>query len=157
MKKLPFKSIYSAIALVFYSLMGCAQVPPTATPLQGPADVQSVPNASEIKIIIPPGGTLSVAIKSALPVIQDVLTIIRCATDDSVMRQLNNYAIPGKNFTKLWGSSKYPMDNSMTAMRYHNKSSCVRVQTVEDWKHPALNVLDFKAIYFADDKLVIVK
>ena len=36
-------------------------------------------------------------------------------------------------------------------MKYHNTNKCVSVSTIDQWTMPALNALQFRAVYFADD------
>jgi len=41
----------------------------------------------------------------------------------------------------------YPIFN----MRHHNKNRCVGVRAIDQWSMPALNVLQFRVVYFAED------
>lgn len=103
-------------------------------------------NGKSVELIVPNDKTTEAAMEAALPVIKKVLSIHQCVTHVDGMRQLNFHSVPGADFTQVaW--YKYPMGG----MRYHDKSRCLSVRTLDSWVMPALNALVFRAVYFAED------
>jgi hypothetical protein len=44
---------------------------------------------------------------------------------------------------------RYP--NSQQFLKYHDRNKCMSVRAIDNWAMPALNALQFRAVYFADD------
>jgi len=64
---------------------------------------------------------------------------------------MNIYAVPGEDMTRrsMYEGHSYP--NSNDSMKYHDKNKCVSLSTLDQWTMPALNAMQFRAIYFGDD------
>lgn len=99
-----------------------------------------------IQLIVPNDKRTAAAIDEAMPNIKKVLGIHQCVKDQDSMRQLNIYAVPGVNIA----ADAYHVPNG-TNMRYHDLNKCVSISALDQWTMPALNALQFRAIYFADD------
>ena len=105
------------------------------------------------QMIIPNDKRVAAAIDEALPTIKKILSIHQCVKDGESLRQMNVYAVPGVNMAQ--GRSGYGEEfsypNNNILMKYHNTNKCVSVSTIDQWAMPALNALQFRAVYFADD------
>lgn len=103
------------------------------------------------QIIMPNDKRTATAINDALPNIKKVLGIHQCMkTNTDALRQMNFYAVPGTDMAMgkyIWNG--FP--NNETNMKYHDHNKCVSVSTLDQWTMPALNALQFRAVYFADD------
>lgn len=87
-----------------------------------------------------------------MPNIKKVISLHRCMKSEDSMRLLNFHAVTGRNFdarTSGYGSSSFP--NSKNHMKYHDNNNCVAARTMDQWSMPALNALQFRVVYFADD------
>lgn len=101
------------------------------------------------QLIIPNDKQTAAAIDVALPTIKKILSIHQCVKDYNSLRQMNIYAVPGVDMAQGAHNGSYP--NSVDFMRYHDRNKCVSVSTLDQWTMPALNALQFRAVYFADD------
>lgn len=112
---------------------------------------QREPEGSGIKteLVIPANLRTKQAMEAALPKIQEVLSIHRCIKTVDGLRLMNIHAVPGMivERSSLNPSMQYPM----SWMRYHNKNQCVSVRSIDEWSMPALNALQFRAVFFAQD------
>ena len=152
-----------ATAIVLISISGCAQDlermtndlralnqgtsrPAQATPSLSLAQSTETAQAQPTQLIIPSDKSVAAAIDSALPVIKEVISLNRCMKNEDSLRMLNFYAVPGKNFQLHW---YYP--NSKNYLKYHDFNKCISARTMDQWSMPALNVLRFRVVYFADD------
>lgn len=108
---------------------------------------QREPEGSGVKteLVVPTDSRTKQAMEAALPKIQEVLSIHRCIKTDDGVRMLNYHTIPGVRIFEGWGW--YPIGH----MRYHSKNKCVGVRAIDQWSMPALNVLQFRVAYFAED------
>lgn len=102
-----------------------------------------------VQLIVPSDKRVVVAIDEALPTIKKILAIHQCVKNDESMRQMNFYAVPGVDMAKYGYGWGFP--NSTKYMNYHDRNKCVSVSTIDQWIMPALNALQFRAVYFADD------
>ena len=104
------------------------------------------------QVTIPKDKRVAAAIEEALPMVKKVLAIHQCVQNWEALRQLNALAVPGVNMAQM-GSMipelRYP--NNDMSMKYHNRNKCVGVTTLDQWGMPALNALQLRAVYFADD------
>ena len=110
------------------------------------------PEASQSKptqLIIPKDKRVAAAIDEALPTIKKVVGIHQCIKDDESLRLMNIYAVPGVNMATVGGY--YPFPNSSNWLKYHDRNKCVSVSILDQWTMPALNALQFRAVYFAED------
>ena len=92
------------------------------------------------------------AAESAMPMINQILTIHRCVQNWESQRLMNAYAVPGTDMTQMGGMTpelRYP--NNYLSMKFHDRSKCVNLTTLDQWIMPALNALQFRAVYYADD------
>lgn len=111
------------------------------------------PEAGQSKpaqIIIPKDKRTATAIDEALPMVKKVLAIHQCVKDWQSLRLMNIYAVPGTDMSAV-GYAGYNYPNYSSFMRYHDRNKCVSVSTLDQWTMPALNALQFRAVYFADD------
>lgn len=104
-----------------------------------------------VQMIVPSDQRVAAAIDEALPTIKKILAIHQCVQDWQSLRQMNIYAVPGENMVKggIFADGSYP--NSSYLLKYHDRNKCVSVTTIDQWTMPALNALQFRAVYFADD------
>lgn len=100
------------------------------------------------QIIMPNDKRTAAAINDALPNIKKVLGIQQCVQDGSSLRLTNTYAITGVDMSTVNGGW-FP--NRDQFMHYHDKNKCVSVSTLDQWTMPALNALQFRVVFFADD------
>lgn len=110
------------------------------------------PDASKNKptqLIVPKDKRAAAAMDEALPTIKKVVGIHQCIKDDESLRLMNIYAVPGVNMATVGGY--YPFPNSSAWMKYHDRNKCVSVSMLDQWTMPALNALQFRAVYFAED------
>ena len=99
-----------------------------------------------VQLIVPSDQRVATAIDEALPAIKKVLGIHQCLKTNDGLRQLNFYAVPGVDMVHPWG-----VPNSSDFMKYHDYNKCLSVSTLDQWAMPALNAIQFRTIYFADD------
>lgn len=107
-------------------------------------------NVEEVKIIVPTDPRTREAMDVAMPTIKTGLSIHQCVAAPGGMFQLNYLAVPGVDLANggvYW--SLFP--NSREYLKYHDRSKCVSVRAVDNWAMPALNALQFRAVFFADD------
>lgn len=105
------------------------------------------------QLVVPSDKRTAAAIDEAMPTVKKILGIHQCIKDGESRRQMNVYAVPGVNLAQGgagFGSEAY-YPNSTWYMKYHNYDKCVSVTTLDQWVMPALNALQFRAVYFADD------
>lgn len=105
------------------------------------------------QLVIPADPRIRAAMEAAMPNIKKVLQIHQCMKEHTSLRLLNFYAVPGVDMMRNSGlsifSRGYPNDSEI--MKFHDTNKCPSVQTIDRWAMPALNALQFRAIYFADD------
>lgn len=112
------------------------------------------PDAGKSKptqLTIPSDKRTAAAIDEALPTIKKILAIHQCVKDWQSMRQMNIYAVPGENMVNRHSNANYDFPNSPSIMQYHDHNKCVSVSALDQWTMPAMNALQFRAVYFADD------
>lgn len=102
-----------------------------------------------VQMIIPSDKRVAAAIDEALPTIKKILAIHQCVKNDESLRQMNFYAVPGADMSK--DKYGYGFPNNTNLMKYHDFNKCVSVSTIDQWVMPALNALQFRAVFFADD------
>lgn len=112
------------------------------------------PDTSQSKptqLIVPKDKRVATAMNEAMPTIKSVLGVHQCIKATESLRQLNIYAIPGRDVMNMEGLPYYNYPNSEAYMKYHDTNKCVSITTIDSWSMPALNALLFRAVYFADD------
>lgn len=114
------------------------------------------PEAGQSKptqIIVPNDKQVAAAIDEALPTIKKILAIHQCVKDNDSLRQMNIYAVPGVNMTQM-DDPRGSFPNYVGiygGLKYHDQNKCISVTTIDEWIMPALNALQFRTVYFADD------
>jgi len=111
------------------------------------------PEAAKSKptqMIVPSDKRTTAAIDEALPTIKKILAIHQCIKDYESLRLMNVYAVPGVNMASHMGF-QYDFYPNSGNMKYHDKNKCVSVSALDQWTMPALNALNFRAVYFAED------
>ena len=103
----------------------------------------------EIKVIVPADTRTRAAIDAALPTLKEALAIHRCVKVDDGMLRLNFYAVPGVDLRNRPFGANFP--NAELYMKYHERSNCVTVRVVDNWTMPALNALQFRVVFIAED------
>lgn len=93
---------------------------------------------------------LQTKIAEASKTIQPFLEKRACIIETRAISALNIYAAPSIDFTFMFG----PLT---TMMRYHDKAQCLTVAKIHGWKSPALNALQFEALFLAEDSAETVK
>ena len=97
------------------------------------------------ELVIPNDKATEEAMNAALPVVKKVISIHQCLKTDESQRLLNVYAVTGVDVSKNgWG-----VPNNRT--QYHDKSQCMDVKALDQWRLLALNTLGVRAVYFATD------
>lgn len=124
-----------------------ASLAPLIQPLaQSSEGAQSQPT----QMLLPNDKSVSAAVDSALPVIKKVVTLHRCMKTSDSLRMLNFYAAPGLDFKdEMYRGYGYP--NSSEHTKYHDRNNCISARTMDQWAMPALNILQFRVVYFAED------
>lgn len=107
----------------------------------------SAAQTAQIQLIAPNDNKTNAAIDAALPTIKKVLAIHQCVKVDDGMLQLNAYGLPGVSMER-WELG-YP--NNSRFMKYHDRSKCVSIRAIDSFAMPALNALNFRVVYFAED------
>jgi len=100
-----------------------------------------------VQLIVPDDANVKVALDAALPTIKKVLSIHQCLRDGH-LQSLNFYAVPGVDMN---AATSYTNVTPMGYMPYHDHSKCVSVRSIDTLSMPALNALQFRTVYFADD------
>lgn len=150
--------IGAIIVGIAFGLSGCAElddfvkINPAYYKLQNSGVAMATPlDASQskpVQLIAPNDKQTVAAIDEALPIIKKVLGIHPCLKDSESVRLMNTYAVPGVNLaTGAW----YIFPNNPSFLKYHDRNKCVSVNTIDQWTMPALNALQFRVVYFADD------
>lgn len=108
----------------------------------------------QTQMVIPSDKRTSEAIDAALPNIKKMLAIHQCIKSGEALRQLNYLAIPGRDMAQPdngWWDATSRFPNSSVMMKYHDRNKCLSVRALDQWTMPALNALQFRAVFFADD------
>ncbi len=100
------------------------------------------------QVVSPTDARINDAVQAALPTVHAVLAEHRCIRMGGLAR-LNPLAVPGEDISHLGAFHNVP--NSDTYMRYHDFRKCLTVRQIDRWDMPALNTLEFRAIFYADD------
>ena len=124
-----------------------AQAAPTIKLAEPASDSNT---ATKTQLVIPKDEKIKSAIDAALPNIKKILSIHSCLIDPQGLRLLNQYAMPGVNLESHGFGSGGPVPPIMT-MQYHNKNKCVGVRSIDQFSMPALNALQYRVVYFAND------
>ncbi len=111
------------------------------------------PEAEQSKptqLVVPSDKKVAAAMNEALPTIKKVLSLHQCMKDKNSLRQLNYYSVTGYDFANT-DLGLYTKQIPIDYMPYHDSNKCVSVQAIDGWNMPALNILGFRVVYFAQD------
>lgn len=118
----------------------------------GMAVLPEAGTSQQTQLIVPKDTRTAEAMDAALPTIKKVLSLHQCMKNYDSLRLLNSYAVPGADMAKMRMSMMYDYyPNSDAIMKYHDRNKCVSVRAIDQWAMPALNALQFRTVYFAED------
>jgi len=127
-----------------------AGAPVLQTPVM--ATVQAEPIQSKpTEVVIPSDKRTEAAVEEAMPVIKRIVSLHRCLKNNSGLRQMNFEAVPGSDMSQYGVGWTLREGLPTRDMQYHDYNTCLRAQTLDQFSMPALNALQFRAVYFADD------
>lgn len=160
--------VLGLLAIGALSLGGCKQAmdqlnrdlatlnqPVAATHQNAPTSSGSVPGNApqreQVKLIVPNDDKTKAAVDTALPTIKKILAMHQCVMNHRGMQQLNAYAIPGVDVAghEYYHVLYYP--NNANHLKYHDHRKCVSIRAIDSFSMPALNLLNFRVVYFAED------
>lgn len=98
--------------------------------------------------VLSPDARINAAVQAALPTVHAILSEHRCIRMGGLAR-LNPFAVPGEDMS-TWGAF-HNVPNSDTYLRHHDFRKCLTVRQIDRWEMPALNTLEFRAVFYADD------
>ena len=99
------------------------------------------------QLIVPPDKAAAAALDAALPVAKKVIGIHQCMKDSASSRLLSPYTFPGNENNVL--SPYKPIPLNLT--QYHDKSKCLGVRSIDQISLVALNTLQIRVVYLAED------
>jgi hypothetical protein len=148
-------------ALAFASLGGCsvfeplmpapppppAPVPPPIVSRDGLAPIteDQVERIREQIAAKPPTPAVGRVVRSASPTIESFLRTEGCITARNGA-VLNPFAAPGRLF-----DAQGFQGGPMAQMQYHDKTACVTVKRIQNWKMVSPKLLRFEVVYVGDD------
>lgn len=115
------------------------------------ASATSTGKEQQTQLTVPTETRTREAMEAALPTVKKVLSIHQCVKVYDGMLQLNNLAVAGVDIRRGFNYMPDSYPNSDSYMKYHDRNKCVSVRAIDNWAMPALNALQFRAVYFADD------
>lgn len=123
---------------------------PTAAPAALAQNSDAVKGAST-QLVIPADKTAAAALDAALPTIKKVVALHQCMKEGSSARLFAPYAVTGgENAIFVHGlQTGYYAPIPLT--RYHDKSKCVSVRAIDQVVMLAMNALQIRVVYLADD------
>ena len=153
------KMVILAGSAVMLNLVGCADLAAVNAQLakgtkyqSGAVSMATPTDGKPAQVVASKDKRVAAAAEDAMPLINQILTIHRCVQNWESQRLMNVYAVPGTDMAQMGGLTpelRYP--NNYIAMKFHDRSKCVNVTTLDQWSMPALNALQFRAVYYADD------
>lgn len=108
-------------------------------------------SSTPTQLIIPKDKKVAAAVEAALPVIKKVVSIHQCLKNNSGLREMNFFAVPGEDMSRFGNPYDVTIALPIRGMKYHDKNKCPRIQAIDQFSMPALNALLFRTVYFADD------
>ena len=137
---------------------GCSIItppPPPAPPAPPPAIVskdglapiteEQVERIREAIASKPPSPAVGKVVRSASPTIESFVRTEGCITARNGA-VLNPFAAPGR----LFDGSGF-QGGPMSEMQYHDKTACVTVKRIQNWKMVSPKLLRFEVVYVGDD------
>lgn len=132
-------------------LPGYAPPPPPAPPPVvssnglAPITEEQVERIREAIVTKPPSPAVAKVVRSAAPTIESFVRTEGCITARNGA-VLNPFAAPGRLFDNT-GFQGGPM----AEMQYHDKTACVTVKRIQNWKMVSPKLLRFDVVYVGDD------
>lgn len=143
------------VAVTTVLLGGCKTIQPipamsglaATTPVNTqPAQESGPPLAG--RLVMPSDPKVNAAVQAAWPTIEQMLGLHRCIRMGGLAR-LNHLAVPGVDLSQRGALLNVP--NSRDYVPNHDFAKCLSVRQVDQWNMPALNTLEFRAVFYADD------
>lgn len=107
--------------------------------------------SQKTQIVIPPDPTVKKAIEQAMPNIEKVLAIHQCVVHPKGLLRLNQYSLPGLDVSRDSAGFVNHYGYPQARMNHNDKSKCISIRTVDTFNMVALNTLNFRAVYYAED------
>ena len=121
---------------------------PAGTPGSQPQN-SDAPRGASTQLVVPADKTAAAALDAALPTIKKVVSLHQCMKDPSEARLFSPYAVPGgENNVFSYGFYRYA---PIYASKYHDKNRCVSVRAIDQVTLLALNSLQARVVYLAED------
>jgi len=121
---------------------------PTGAPSALAQNTEAGKGAST-QLVVPVDKTAAAALDAALPVIKKVIALHQCMKDTSSARLFSPYTVAGgENDVFTYGFYKYA---PIFATKYHDKNKCVSVRAIDQVSLLALNSLQIRVVYLAED------
>lgn len=130
---------------------GSAPASRTAATPVGLAQATDAGQGTQTQLVIPADKTAAAALEAALPVIKKVIALHQCMKDGSSARLFSPYVVAGgENNIFVYGlqTGYYA---PITQTKFHDKSKCVSVRAIDQVTLLALNALQFRVVYLAED------
>lgn len=101
------------------------------------------------QLVVPADKTAAAALDAALPTIKKVVALHQCMKDFSSSRLFTPFAVVGGENalfpTAYMGFAPIPLT------KFHDKSKCVSVRAIDQVAMLAMNALQIRVVYLADD------
>ncbi|MDH6592767.1 hypothetical protein M2165_002656 [Variovorax sp. TBS-050B] len=151
----------AACTVVPLALAGCSYLapllpssepppPPAPPPVVSPSGLapiteEQVERIREAIVAKPPSPAVARAVQSAAPTIESFVRTEGCITARNGA-VLNPFAAPGR----LFDGSGF-QGGPMASMQYHDRTACVTVKRIQNWKMVTPKRLRFEVVYVGDD------
>ena len=123
---------------------------PTAAPAGLAQNTDSV-RGTQTQLVVPTDKNAEAALNAALPTIKKVIALHQCMRDGSSARLFAQYAVPGgENNIFVYGVIT-DSHSPIVRTKFHDKNKCVSVRAIDQITLLALNTLQFRVVYFAED------
>lgn len=124
--------------------------PPAPPPVVSPSGLapiteEQVERIREEIVAKPPSPAVARAVRSAAPTIESFVRTEGCITARNGA-VLNPFAAPGR----LFDASGF-QGGPMAGMQYHDKTACVTVKRIQNWRMVSPKRLRFEVVYVGDD------
>lgn len=129
---------------------GSANSTSGAAPTVGLAQKTEPGKSAATQLIVPPDKAAAAALDSALPTIKKVIGLHECMKDASSARLFSPYAVPGGE-NNIFANLYYPEFSPIVRTKFHDKNKCVGVRVIDQVALLALNALQFRVVYLAED------
>lgn len=102
------------------------------------------------QLVVPPDKAAAAALDAALPNIKKIIGLHQCMKDASSARLFSTYTVPGGE-NNIFANLYYPEFSPIVRMKFHDKNKCVGVRVIDQVALLALNALQVRVVYFAED------